>query len=378
MNKKLIAVAVAGAFAAPAIALAQTSTVNIYGKVNVEYGYADQGGGRPDTDIFQVPGGSSVGFRGEEKLGGGLSAWFQCESSADIRGLNQDGFCSRNSAMGFKGGWGNLHFGRWDTPFKRAINAGNVGYANGTGLLGGTFLMTGSATGTVAPSNRNVWRRREASLIYYESPVFSGFQVLGAFNAGNAATSAINTTTAAKPRVASLGGIYKNGPLSIGLGYERHSEFAGVGGANDDRGWAVSAAYTFMGKIKVGAAYIDTRYETSGATELKKKNWTVGVDWKIAGPHSLEGFYTRAGDSKGSGAGIGGGNGPLAAPGPDTGARQWEVVYNYAFSKRTRMGFGYVRVDNDANSSYTLGGLGALIPVGDNQSAFVMRGSHTF
>ena len=378
MNKKLIAVAVAGVFAAPAIALAQTSTVNIYGKVNVEYGYADQGGGRPDTDIFQTPGGSNVGFRGEEKLGGGLSAWFQCESSADVRGMSQEGFCGRNSAIGLKGGWGNLHFGRWDTPFKRASNAGNIGYANSTGLLGGTFLMTGSATGTIAPSNRNVWRRREAGLIYYETPVFSGFQVLGAFNAANAATAAINTTTAAKPRVVSLGGLYKNGPLSIGAGYERHSEFAGVGGSNDDRGWTVSAAYTFMGKVKVGATYIDTRYETSAVTELKKKNWTVGVDWHIAGPHSLEGFYTRAGDSKGSGVGIGGGNGPLAAPGPDTGARQWEVVYNYRFSKRTNVGFGYTRVDNDANSSYTLGGLGALIPVGDNQSAWVMRGWHTF
>jgi hypothetical protein len=102
------------------------------------------------------------------------------------------------------------------------------------------------------------------------------------------------------------------------------------------------------------------------------------VDWAIAGPHSLEAFYTRAGDSKGSGAGIGGGNGPLAAPGADTGARQWEVVYNYAFSKRTRMGFGFVKLDNDRNSSYTLGGLGGLIPVGDNQDAWVMRGWHTF
>jgi predicted porin len=35
-----------------------------------------------------------------------------------VRGLNQDGFCGRNSAIGMKGTFGNLHFGRWDTPFK--------------------------------------------------------------------------------------------------------------------------------------------------------------------------------------------------------------------------------------------------------------------
>jgi predicted porin len=155
MNKKLLAVAVAGAFVAPAAALAQSSTVQVYGKATVEYGYANQGNagaapgvGRPNTDVFQTPGGSAVGFRGEEKLGGGLSAWFQCESSADVRGMNQDGFCSRNSAIGLKGTFGNLHFGRWDTPFKRST-VGMIGGGD-TGLLGLAFLMAGNSTGTGA------------------------------------------------------------------------------------------------------------------------------------------------------------------------------------------------------------------------------------
>ena len=41
MQKKLLAVAVAGALGAPAFALAQTSTVQIYGTMYVEYGYVD-------------------------------------------------------------------------------------------------------------------------------------------------------------------------------------------------------------------------------------------------------------------------------------------------------------------------------------------------
>ena len=57
--------------------------------------------------------------KAEEKLGGGLSAWFQCESTADPRGQGQEGWCSRNSALGLKGGFGNLFIGNWDTPFKR-------------------------------------------------------------------------------------------------------------------------------------------------------------------------------------------------------------------------------------------------------------------
>jgi len=427
MNKKLMAVAVAGAFVTPAAALAQTATVQVYGKATVEYGYADQGTGRPNTDIFQTPGGSSVGFKGEEKLGGGLSAWFQCESSADVRGMNQDGFCGRNSAIGLKGGWGNLHFGRWDTPFKRAM-LGMVG-AGDTGLLGAAFTMTGNSTGTGAVGGqgasgtlaRNVWKRRESSLIYYESPKFSGFQVLGAFSAANA-TSVTDARTNAKPRVISISGSYGNGPLNIALAYEKHKDFgtgatgtaavtaaAGsaafpgqfvAGGTNaitaftaptaaaaatagtgfDDRGWTIGANYNFMGKLLVGVQYADYRYETGVTTELKKKTWFLGADWNVAGPHHILGAYVNAGDSKGTGAGIAGGNGSLAAPGPDTGADFWELAYGYDFSKRTKAKFGYVRLNNDSAAIYSLGGLAttAGAAVGTNQSAWVMYGEHVW
>ena len=111
MQKKLMAVAVAGALGAPAVALAQASTVQVYGNLTYEYAIIDQGVGQPKTDYADNPGGSAIGFRGEEKLGGGMSAWFQCESSADVRAIDQTGWCTRNSAVGFKGGFGNLHFG---------------------------------------------------------------------------------------------------------------------------------------------------------------------------------------------------------------------------------------------------------------------------
>ena len=105
MEKKLLAVAVAGLLAAPVIAAAQ-STVQIYGRVTYEWGRADQGPGRPDLDFADTPGGSAIGFKGVEQLGGGLSAWFQCESSADITGFDTSSICTRNSAVGFPGGVG--------------------------------------------------------------------------------------------------------------------------------------------------------------------------------------------------------------------------------------------------------------------------------
>src|SRR3989304_10419481 len=113
MNKKLIAVAVAGALGAPALALAQASTVQIYGKAVFEYGYVNQGTGKPNVDMLQGPGGQAIGLKGTEALGGGLSVWYQCESSADIRGDGADGLCTRNSALGMKGGFGSIYVGKW-------------------------------------------------------------------------------------------------------------------------------------------------------------------------------------------------------------------------------------------------------------------------
>jgi predicted porin len=387
MQKKLMAMAVAGALVAPGLALAQTSTVQIYGNMNIEYGIGEQPG-RPDVDYMDTPGGSAIGFRGEEKLGGNLSAWFQCETSADIRGVDQIGLCSRNSALGLKGGFGNVYGGRWDTPLKIALNQGTVG-ANETGLLGMSFLPFGGSggadatgTGSDAP-NRQRWKRREANVLGYESPSWGGFRVLAMVTAGNRAADLPATAADPnpKPRVWSIAGVYTSGPLAVGLGYERHNEFGahqtGATTSLDDRGWGISAAYTFGGVVKVGATYLDTKYETGVGMSMDKETWTIGVDWTIAGPHSLHAQYAYADDTSGNSTVGLGGNGGVTAPctalvagvctpvAGGTGGDAFSIAYQYAFSKRTRVRFGYVMVDNDsASTSYRIGNTAAF-PAGN-------------
>jgi len=375
MNKKLIAVAVAGAFAAPAVALAQSSTVQIYGKLTYEYARTNEGAGLLKTDVSDTPGGSSIGFKGEEKLGGGLSAWFQCESSADVRGLDQTGLCTRNSAVGFKGGFGNIHFGRWDTPMKRALNVGTVG-AQETGPLGASFLPFGGSGGTdaTAANNRARWKRREVAVSYYETPMFGGFQGLFAFTPGDAATSTPVGTVSPKPRVVSLAGTYKAGPLGIGLGFERHNDFSAGG---DDQAWGISGSYKIGKAVEIGATYLDAKYETSATAETKKKTWTLGVEWNISGPHSIEAQYANAGDTKGNGTGIQTTSRQgFAAPGADTGGSQYSLAYAHAFSKRTEGRLIYTRINNDANAFYALGS--ASPNVGEDMSAYGFYLSHKF
>jgi predicted porin len=385
MHKKLLAAAVAGAFVAPAAALAQSSTVQIYGAANYEYGVADQGSGRPKTDIPDTPG-SNIGFRGEEKLGGNLSAWFQCETSADLRGFDQAGFCSRNSAVGFKGSFGNIFFGRWDTPFKRVMNIGTVG-AEETGIMGMSFMAFGGSGGALANANdghesngetlqRQRFKRREAGLSYYESPMFGGFQVLAAFStgigaaendpgalAGVGATGATDGTSNSHARVWSIGASYTAGPLGIGAGYEKHANFGQFNDAAltgvivqdlDDSGWGVSAAYTFGGNIKVGGTYLERKWGFAPGVDLKKQTSTLGIEWAIVGPHSLEAQWTHAWDTKGgtaTGQSIGGNGGARYSVLGDTGGDAFSIGYRYSFSKRTSIKFAYQKVDNDSQSN---------------------------
>ncbi len=386
MQKKLIVAAVAGALVAPALAYAQSSTVQLYGRAVIEYGYVDQGGNKERLDMLQTPGGSAIGLKGEEKLGGGMSAWFQCESSADIRGENQDGLCTRNSALGFKGGFGNVYIGKWDTPFKKAASVGDGAGSEDTGLLGSAFVLFGSSTGTStssvagATASRHIWKRRQQNSVNYDSPRFGGFTVHAAYSTGNSDTAGLSTANNAAPRVMSIAGIYSGGPLRVALAYEQHAEFAGGGlvGKTDDDAWVLSGAYT-MGKVKFGAVYTEQTFDQGLAGDLKKKAYHLGVDWALNGPHSVGAAWTSTSDNKcGTLACASIGNVAYNVAG-DTGADLWQIYYGHAFSKRTTAKIAYVGLSNDTNSLYTLGGVKTDTAQTDrDQSAFVLLVKHNF
>jgi predicted porin len=378
MQKKLIAVAVAGALGAPALALAQNATVNIYGRFYAEYAKVNQGNqnvapfnsGLVDVDILQAPG-SAIGFRGEEKLGGGMSAWFQCESSYDFRGQNQDGLCARNSALGLKGGFGNFFVGVWDTPFKRVQDS--VG-GNDTGVFGTAFLLMGNSTTTASGvSNQAVFKRRQVNSINYDTPNFGGFQASGTYTNLNTQTNVVNSSTGSKPRVWSLSAKYANGPINVYGAYEKHNDIV-AGTTQDDKGYVLGATYTFANQLKIGGIYSQQKFQTGIGAEGKVHTWHLGIDWKISGPHGVRASYTAAGDVKGNSTAVGT---TRPAAGADTSAALWQIRYVHALSKRTEFTAGYVKVKNDSNARYQLGGLNSNAP-GNDPSAFAIALDHRF
>jgi predicted porin len=381
MQKKLIAVAVAGALGVPAVALAQTSTVTISGRAYIDYGYVNMGADknglnrRVKSDTLQAPG-SMIRISAEEKLGGGLSAWYQCESSAGIRGEDQDGWCGRDSALGLKGNFGNVFFGNWGTPFKRSRDYTG---ANDTGHFGVSTLLTGFSTTTLdGANNAGLFSRRQNNSLNYDTPSMGGFKGMVSYSALNTQTGVAANAIPDKPRVFSIGGGYANGPLKLGAAWEKHSQFYNNGvSTGDEKGWLISGSYTFGGSVTVGGMYTQQKAELAGAN-AKVRAYSVGVDWKLGGPHSIRANYTNAGDMKGT-AGFNIGRRP--ATGPDSGAYMAQARYFYALSKRTEVGVGFNRLNNDSNAGYRIsshGGSGAGGQIGAKHTAFAMSLDHRF
>ena len=115
MNKKLIAVAVAGLLAAPLVAQAQTANVVLYGRLNLdlEYVNATAPSGVDTPNVSRLSSNSSrFGLRGTEALGGGLNAIWQIESS--VAGDAGGGtIAGRDTFIGLQGSWGTVRFGNF-------------------------------------------------------------------------------------------------------------------------------------------------------------------------------------------------------------------------------------------------------------------------
>jgi len=343
MNKKLIAVAVAGVFAEPAVALAQTT---IYGTLKAEYGFASQpdteaGASRKDMEGLNS-GASNIGFRGEEKLGGGMSAWYQCES--DLRFLSgssrtSGSICDRNSAIGLKGGFGNFFIGTWDSPIKRASGVTRI--TEETGWTGSQHMTLSSDNG---PSS---FSERYTQSINYDTPNMGGFTASLQFTSLNATANQLETSNT-EGRAMGLGVQFATGPLAVVAALDRRDENQStIGGADGkDQAWLAGVRYR-IGPVTLGFTYTDLSIEDGLGNELARTAWNLAGEWQI-GAGAIRAGYALADDLEF--------NGTSAS---DTGAVQYQIGYWHNLSKRTKVYAAYVKLDNDSFGQYNLTGLNA-------------------
>ena len=308
--KKILALAIASAFAAPAFAA--TSNVDIYGKLSLSVNVLDdqQVG---DSDLQITNNSSRIGFKGAEDLGGGLSAIWQVES-----GLNMDEgsgtWASRNSFIGLKGGFGTVLAGKHDTPLKlvgRTVDMFGDGFADSRNVMGG---------GSDARAN---------NVVVYLSPNFSGFNLAAAYSTDPFFGG--NFPDADDASVYNLSATYANGPLYLGLAYgdgDGHEEvglgshlraaagftfgnFKVVGqydsleddtnGLGDYDAWMLGGSFT-MGAMVFKANYMTGEFDTFTA---EPQQWTVGMDYNLSKRTTIYGLYVSGEDIVlGSGAAL--------------------------------------------------------------------------
>ena len=351
MNKKLMAVAVAGAFGAvgaSSVALAQSSTVTISGNLNYIWGQYQNGGNglnAPNVTTGVQTASTNTKLKydamndseselvvaGTEALGGGLSAYFTCASSMDVtgtRGANgSGGLCGRNSAIGLKGGFGNAYIGNYDTPAKLVMNNYRVfalSYPMGLGNLfnGASADLQNATAASNASQFANVgggasMSRRQQRLFTYISPEWMGLTGMAAMSSANEASGYSMGSGIQKPRLYSFGANYVNGPLKIGVGYEIHKDYnpgalsltnvagtgnlAGTYSGGTDTSLQLAAGYSFLNNaVVINAIYVKLNYQINGNLTTNQTNWSLNGSWNIAGPHTVRLGYVNVGDTGGN------------------------------------------------------------------------------
>ena len=384
MNKKLVAVAVAGMLAAPLAAQAQTANVTLYGRLNMTMeavnGQAIDPNlpitaGAQNRTIYRVNSNSSrLGVRGSEALGGGLSAIFQIESAvnADISG---GVLGSRETFVGLQGTWGTFKMGYFLTPYDDIHPIfGNVP------TLTTSILSTASIWAQGSQNNDNGgYDNRNANSIRYDSPRIGGFtgsmQIstydFSPASGGGGTTYGTDAQSKRHAVAYTLGGFYNNGPFQAGIAYEAREKVRGP----DLNDWALSIAANWnFGIVKIGGVYERLDYDTPTGS-LTRNDWGISGTVPI-GPGELYAFYGMANDGSGSAA-----NGTRVGQiikGDSTGAAFWEISYTYALSKRTLAYAGFVQTRNDNNALYNFNINPYVVVPGANANGFVLGLVHFF
>lgn len=329
------AVAAAAGAAGQAQAQTQASNVTIYGFLKVDVESVAAGGTRQQRVSNDL---SVLGFRGTEDLGGGLQSFFQIEMPVAVD-TGGGGDFTRNTAVGLRGGFGQVLLGIWESPYRYvsvyAIDPFTAGIFASNAIMGNGFATAANA---VSPAS---FDRRQKNLVQYSTPPYKGW------NARVAVSAREEKTATSNPGMEAGLVTYEDEKLYLAYGVERHRDYFATSGT--DIGHKFGAAYS-LGGTRLRAAVERLRYEPAPGKHLSRNAWQLAAT-HTAGPHIWRASMTRALDTRGNAAtGVGG----AGRPGPDSGAAQYTVGYGYALSKRSELWLAYTRTRNEAQAMYNL------------------------
>lgn len=357
MQKKLIALAVAGLASTGAFAQAN---VTVYGVADASFDVVKISGDANNElgNMTRVSTNSSlIGFKGAEALGNGLTAVFQFESGVafDSAGSLAAG---RDSYVGVAGGFGTVVLGNLTGPTRALgaavdVNAGATGIGANSALLGklGNNLL-GSTDGNSTYSNAgnptcgrssvctSIFDTRWKNAIAYVSPSFAGLNATVAYVANenktfNGQGPALNTSGY------DVGLKYANGPVMAAVTYNAVS----LDNAADTK----VSDLRVGGSFNFGAASLRALFDLARADHFTGGKTTqavygLGATFNVTPASKLLGQVYVARDLKRNGGSL-----------DDTGAKLFEVGVEHSLSKRTMLKATYAMINNDKAAAYDFG-----------------------
>jgi len=372
MNKKLVAVAIAGLLAAP-LAQAQTANVTLYGRANLDMefvnGTKSAAIANTNPNIFRVSSNSSrFGLRGTESLGGGLNAIFQIENGSIPLDTGGGSLGGRDSFVGLSGGWGKFYIGKYSAPYD-AITDIQGNNTNNTGILSTGALWAQAAQDYPAGGFDSRWN----NAVRYDSPTWSGFAINAEYASGEGNP---NSNSGIQSYLLK----YDNGPFMGRAAYEYHHNMRLLGGDINkplsDSAFSIAAQWQFSG-WNIAGTYEWLDYDATQSTNLKRTYWQIQSTINIGANGNLYLMYGQASDGKGSASDLTPRIGALAH-GNDTGASNWQVAYAHALSKRTSLFAGYMKISNDSRATYSFGGNSTSVAPGGDPGGFSAGMWHNF
>jgi predicted porin len=318
MKKSLVALALFGAFAATAQA---QSSVQIYGTI-------DAGLGKMTGETTKVTkrDNNKLGFKGTEDLGNGLKAIFQLEiryeSDTGTLESNSRPLFQGQSRVGLQGNFGTVRLGRGLTAFQESSTAFEPWSGMPTPAGFQTDITVAAYTSDPLSATGNS-RNRFSNALFYNSPVFSGFQ----FNATVAAKEANNNpafpgpaaTPPANNYPVAANAVPESNPYSVSATYN-YGQFAGMA-AYERNGvqaklWSVAASFNPVTELKLMASYQHQDDSNFKIINTDTKAWLVGANYDVGAGKIRAGYGQKTPDGV-------------------TKTKQASLGYDYNLSKRT-------------------------------------------
>jgi predicted porin len=315
MNKKLMAAAVAGALAIPAVAFAQSS-VTLYGTIDT--GLRNQSkvqNGATDGTVTSMTDGlyrtNRWGMKGSEDLGGGLKANFKLEGqySSDT-GLAPGNF-ARSAWVGLSSGATEFHMGRdYTVNFKEFGIYDPLSY-NYTGITPNVRFTAGVRSNNMIQASAGFngakvmvdYALGEAvgsSSANRRFGIGGSFGVAG-FTIAGAYSDTKNATATGSQKDATIGGKYSMAGFTFRAGYSQTKWDAAFGsnGGGGSGGWyapgaaagnlekarmiSLGAAYDFSSRLTGRLAYYDIKSTGfAAADDGKLKDTVIAVDYDLS------------------------------------------------------------------------------------------------